>query len=429
MDEKLKEQVLGNVEEIKADGTVSGLATRLEVDRDGDVIDPMGANLKPFLKNPVLLWSHQRMVPPVGTVLEIEARKKDMPFTAKLSSATQLARDVRLLLEEKTLNAFSIGFRAKRDGVSEEPMLTGQEGFTFKAWELVELSVVSVPSNRGALQRTADDGNDTALKILKTFYGLDDETRIPPEQLTAQRCIPYAKADLADPEAVWVASKVFQRAALEDMKAACAWHEMDKANHKQAYWLMHHDPESGMANKYALMECMVALFGGKGSTPIPGSDRRLVYGHLAQHYEDFKMTPPTYQGLDLDEQGDDVFATLGISGLEWQHGEKLHVEINQMEKRLKTANSIFRHWQKQDSELPPTLMALMKDVAKCISPMIKEADPPSAEPQPGNEGLTDEQKAKLAETLSGITGTLKDAEQARPAAIEAAIAGTVPTGT
>lgn len=126
---------------------IRGMATTPEVDRVGDVIDPLGCGFK----NPApLLWMHDHSLP-VGSVWFGTPTKEGVPFTAQLPEVDGPAQLKGRIDEAWTsvkaglIRAVSIGFRALEYALIEE---TG--GFRFLKTEILELSLVSVPANSGA---------------------------------------------------------------------------------------------------------------------------------------------------------------------------------------------------------------------------------------------------------------------------------------
>lgn len=118
------------------------------VDRSGDVINPLGWDLSSFVRNPVLLWSHDASSLPIGRVVRIGLEGMKLKATASFAN-TQFAQRVRALVDDRILHAVSVGFLPtdwtfdhKRDGVN------------FNKQSLLELSVVNVPANPEALIET-----------------------------------------------------------------------------------------------------------------------------------------------------------------------------------------------------------------------------------------------------------------------------------
>jgi HK97 family phage prohead protease len=129
--------------------TISGVATTPNVDRVGDIIDPLGVKYQ----NPMpFLWQHDHEQP-VGQCRFKKPTKDGIEFTAefvhpdKVESATlkdrlQLAWDS---ITNSLVRAVSIGFRP----IEYQFMDAG--GIRFVETEVYELSAVTVPANAEAL--------------------------------------------------------------------------------------------------------------------------------------------------------------------------------------------------------------------------------------------------------------------------------------
>jgi HK97 family phage prohead protease len=122
-------------------------------DRDGEIINQDGWDLKNFKKNPQLLWAHnvREVRPPIGKVTRIwfdgEGKSKVMKFKAMFDMADQFAADIYRKIKEGFLNAFSVGF-----------MPLEKDGNTYTKTELLEISVVPVPANPSALVEIRSKG-------------------------------------------------------------------------------------------------------------------------------------------------------------------------------------------------------------------------------------------------------------------------------
>jgi HK97 family phage major capsid protein/HK97 family phage prohead protease len=126
---------------------ISGLASTPEVDRMGDVVEPSGARFASEL--PLLLYHDTRL--PVGRVrlaktadgIGFEASFPEIPEPGTLRDRVAEAwQSVKAGL----IKGVSIGFRTLEDGVE---MMKGG-GLKFTNFEIVELSLVSVPANASA---------------------------------------------------------------------------------------------------------------------------------------------------------------------------------------------------------------------------------------------------------------------------------------
>lgn len=118
-------------------------------DRHGDILEPGGAQVADFLKNPVVLWAHEYRELPIGRVTALvregAALKAEMLF-----APTPFAQEVYGLYARGFLRAWSVGFLPL-----EWKLLEDEEGrvsgYHIRSWELIELSAVPVPANREAL--------------------------------------------------------------------------------------------------------------------------------------------------------------------------------------------------------------------------------------------------------------------------------------
>lgn len=120
---------------------ISGIASTPSVDRDGDVVDPMGMDTASFEKNPQLLWSHNPYELPIGTVTRIVKKPNGIFFDAVFAvEDNPFAKQVFNMMAKGFLNAFSIGFMPEEF-----------DGNVIKAAELFEISVVNIPANAEAL--------------------------------------------------------------------------------------------------------------------------------------------------------------------------------------------------------------------------------------------------------------------------------------
>lgn len=114
-------------------------------DRHGTVISPAGGDVKAFMRNPVVLYNHE-YGQVIGRALGIEVKGGKMIAQMEFDEADPVASEVKRKVEDGFISAASIGFMVKEWTFDEE-----NDQFKILQWELVEFSVVSVPSNRDAL--------------------------------------------------------------------------------------------------------------------------------------------------------------------------------------------------------------------------------------------------------------------------------------
>jgi HK97 family phage major capsid protein/HK97 family phage prohead protease len=149
--------------------TITGIATTPETDRVGDIVESRGAKFRNPL--PLLLFhDHTR---PVGTLKLSKPTDDGIEFTASLPHIAEpgplrdRVSEAWQSVKAGLIRGVSIGFRAFDDGV--ELMKSG--GLRFTGFEILELSLVSVPANASATIQTiksvdaphlAASGNDAS---------------------------------------------------------------------------------------------------------------------------------------------------------------------------------------------------------------------------------------------------------------------------
>jgi len=136
------EKLKGKVKQLNKD-SITVVASSDAVDRDGDILDPKGWDLKNFQTNPVLLWSHNASELPIGKVLDVHTEGNELVAEVKFADH-EFASTVETLVRDGFINTTSVGFMPQE--VSEKDGLSSKQ-------ELLELSFVNVPSNPTATVR------------------------------------------------------------------------------------------------------------------------------------------------------------------------------------------------------------------------------------------------------------------------------------
>lgn len=126
------------------------------VDRDGDTIDPKGWDLTNYMKNPTVLWAHDYSQPPVGKAVSLKATETGLHAEVEfLPKGTYPFADmIHDMCKDGFLNATSVGFRGQKYDKAKDR----EYGVDFKGQELLEFSIVPVPSNPEALAQRGVDG-------------------------------------------------------------------------------------------------------------------------------------------------------------------------------------------------------------------------------------------------------------------------------
>ncbi len=144
-------------------------ASTSTIDRDGEVIEAKGWDLKNFKKNPVIMYAHDYRSLPIGKAPKVWLAGGKLKNTVQFppEGTYEFADIVERLVDTGYLKTESVGFIPQKweDGDGEK----GPKR-TYLKQELLEISIVPVPSNPDALRNAVDDGVITTkeLKVLST---------------------------------------------------------------------------------------------------------------------------------------------------------------------------------------------------------------------------------------------------------------------
>ena len=145
----------------KADnGEITAIASTAVEDRQGEIVEVEGWDLKDFKANPVILWGHDHSQLPIGKATKVwvdgTGRKAKLMTKIAFQEVTEMGRAVKQLVADGVLKTLSVGF-----------MPVDGEGNRFTKQKLLEISVVNVPANPEAMM--------LGYKSLKNA-GFDDDT-------------------------------------------------------------------------------------------------------------------------------------------------------------------------------------------------------------------------------------------------------------
>lgn len=132
--------------------TMRFVVSTAAVDRDGDTVAVGGWQTANYEANPVVLWGHDQHSLPIGRCIRLENDGSrllavvefvpaDMPVVGEMAEA------VYRMCRDGYLCATSVGFKP----IDAELSTDRELGVDFSSQELLEISIVSVPSNPEAL--------------------------------------------------------------------------------------------------------------------------------------------------------------------------------------------------------------------------------------------------------------------------------------
>ena len=133
-----------------ASKTLTFVASTGAVDRHGDTVAPEGWRLDAYRENPVVLWAHDYRRPAIGRAQSVW--RDAGALLARLEFApTEFAGEVERLYRQGYQQGVSVGFRPLRFEERRDARTGAFLGIRFLEQELLEISAVPVPANRGAL--------------------------------------------------------------------------------------------------------------------------------------------------------------------------------------------------------------------------------------------------------------------------------------
>ena len=170
---------------VKAAGAgFEGWASTSQLDRQGDIVLPeaFASSIEAFRANGPIFWGHAEihdpLAKPIGRATDAVIRDGGLHIKARWAQTAE-AQEVRGLVTDGIVSTLSVGFNPKmaetRGGVNYITDL-----------ELLEVSVVAIPANIGAVI--------TAAKALASFADPDPEPDPEPEPVRRRRIVGLTKA-------------------------------------------------------------------------------------------------------------------------------------------------------------------------------------------------------------------------------------------
>jgi phage head maturation protease len=169
------------------------VASLEEPDREGDVILAEGWELENYRKNPVILFAHKYDQPPVARAVEIGVSQGRLRFKAQFPGRKEypFADTVYQLYRGGYLRSFSVGFIPKlwedRESRQEGRFAAANppKARLFRRQELVEISVVPIPTHPKALAEAQKKGllGSKEVRVLEDMAHASQEAEAEREAL------------------------------------------------------------------------------------------------------------------------------------------------------------------------------------------------------------------------------------------------------
>lgn len=179
----------------KDDRIVEFMINTANTDREGEIMLPLGAQLDNYKKNPVVLWDHNPAIPPIGRTVKISRSKHGLKAKVQFAE-TWRADEIYNLIKNGFLNTASVGYLTQKSikrneaGWKDIAIKLAQDGYPITKqtkriltkWELLEWSVVPVPSNPNALRRAFETKSIKLSDEMQKAFGLIEEQEEPTEE-------------------------------------------------------------------------------------------------------------------------------------------------------------------------------------------------------------------------------------------------------
>jgi len=152
------------VDDGSGDNIVTMVASTKKLDRDGDTIDPKGWDIKAFKKGGPILFAHDQRSLPIGVSTSVTKDADRLTVTAKFTpeDLNPLGDRVFRMIKGGFLRGVSVGFLPTKHKTPDESEGRGMFAVDFLKQELLEVSVVPVPSNTDAFAAAKAAGIDLA---------------------------------------------------------------------------------------------------------------------------------------------------------------------------------------------------------------------------------------------------------------------------
>lgn len=148
-----------------------------DMDRDREVLIPDGCNRKFYLdNNPVILLNHDASLLPIGRTLDIRKSGNALVAKGQIVTGDALADKVWNLMSKGFIHSISVGYRIIKQRIpSKLDIQNFGKGIVniVNQWELLEFSVVVIPSQRNAVITACKSMDINPEDILGKDYRLD----------------------------------------------------------------------------------------------------------------------------------------------------------------------------------------------------------------------------------------------------------------
>lgn len=160
----------------------------------GFAIDLSGMDLERFKKNPIMLYNHDREQP-IGRWENVRVEDNRLMAEADIDTEDEVGKEVGRKVEKGYLKGCSVGIYIKK-------MTDDDDGAIATQTELLEASIVSIPSDADAICLYDENNKPTTIEQVRLSFNFNKNDMEQNTELTAAICTALGIEQGATAEAV-----------------------------------------------------------------------------------------------------------------------------------------------------------------------------------------------------------------------------------
>lgn len=296
--------------------------TVLEEDRDGDVVNPAGLQLKNYTRNPLWFFGHQEWLVPIGTARSPDGRICVFPDVnvAKARFYPDTGDEDAMFIAGKVqrgiLSATSIAFVPIKAWKRDEQRKAHQHDTNMSGWffdevDLTEISIVGVPSNpyatidqknmRGALRDAVDkEGKSIRPRLRKALERYCAKSTNEDGGCWTGWCPRPKQVEKGYDGGQWDSMSTEERTRV--LTAIGLWAE--NAVKQMCQWDWHKLSKNAQANLRATSKSLAESSGAAGGYTVPPIEQKGRDSNVDQDFIRLLRSGPKTEGQILDAMQD-----------------------------------------------------------------------------------------------------------------------------
>lgn len=148
------------------------------VTRHGFWVATNGIDTGDFARNPIVLFQHEERMMPIGRLENLRIDSNRLIGSVIFDETDPLAAEVKRKCEKGFLNAVSMGIEILEVDYNEALRKNGQTLGTITRCSLLEVSIVTIPSNKNAIKLHAIQARGVVVKLESPTTTQDDIHKI-----------------------------------------------------------------------------------------------------------------------------------------------------------------------------------------------------------------------------------------------------------